>query len=191
MNGLAGSGERQGRRAAILKGGYGLSESLADLRSHLDGIYPYKFEFTGLSTLERYTHNALATPAYSLYTEKGRGEYLRDVVTERGPEYVPVLGPDGRRMDALYDASRGRRLVVIREYSARELSGPVAPPAKAWMDLVREVRLYHMPYMDEDIVSILDALKHRRMLTARDVDIVARRRKSTHARDLIGQVFEP
>lgn len=189
VDGLAGGRERQGRKAAILKGGYGLSENLAGLRSHLEGVYHYRFEFTGLSTLEMYTHNALATPAYSLYTEKGRGEYLRDVVTEHGPEYVPVLDPDGREMDAVYEASRGRHLVVIREYSARELSGPVAPPAKAWMDLVREVRLYHMPYMDEDMVSILDALKHRRMLTARDIDIVARRRKSAHARDLIGQVF--
>ena len=86
-------------------------------------------------------------------------------------------------------ASGDKRLVSVREYSESGLSGPVAPPAKAWMDLVREVRLHHLPYMEDDLAAILGALKRQRMLSLRDLDVIARRRKSGHARGLIEQVF--
>ena len=188
VDGLArGRGERTGR--AGLPAGYSLSENLAGLRSVLKDCYYDKFEFTGLSTLAPYTHNALASPVYSLYTERGRGEYLRDVIMDFGTGYVPLLDPDGRDMDMWRHASGGKHLVAVREYSASGLSGLVAPPAKAWMDLVREVRLHHMPYTEEDLAAILDMLKCLRMLSLRDLDIIARRRKSEHARGLIERVF--
>ena len=188
VDGLArGRGARIGR--AGLPAGYSLSENLAGLRSVLDDCYYDKFEFTGLSTLAPYTHNALASPVYSLYTERGHGEYLCDVIMDFGTGYVPLFDPDGRDMDMWRYASGDKRLVAVREYSAGELSGPVAPPAKAWMDLVREVRLHHMPYTEEDLAAILDMLKCQRMLSLRDLDVIARRRKSEHARGLIERVF--
>ena len=169
--------------------GYSLSRNLTKLLSVLEDCYFSKFEFTGLSTLARYTHNALASPAYSLYTEREHGEYLCDVIMDFATGYVPLFNPDGRDMDMWRYASGDKTLVVVREYSAGEISGPVAPPAKAWMDLVREVRLHHMPYMEEDLVAILDTLKYERMLALRDLEAIARRRKSGHARDLIEKVF--
>ena len=188
VDGLArGRGERTGR--AGLPAGYSLSENLAGLRSVLDDYYYNKFEFTGLSTLAPYTHNALASPVSSLYTEKNHGEYLCDVIMDFGTGYVPLFDPDGRDMDMWRYASGDKRLVAVREYSAGELSGPIAPPAKAWMDLVREVRLHHMPYTEEDLAAILDTLKCQRMLSLRDLDVIARRRKSEHARGLIERVF--
>ena len=189
VDGLA-SGKAAGAEAASPPAnGYSLSRSLTKLLSVLKNCYFDKFEFTGLSTLALYTHNALASPVYSLYTEREHGEYLCDVIMDYTTGYVPLFNPDGREIDMWRYASGDKRLVGVREYSAGELSGPVAPPAKAWMDLVREVRLHHMPYMEEDLVSILEKLKHRNMLALRDLDIIARRRKSRHARDLIEQVF--
>ena len=170
-------------------GGYSLSENLTGLLSVLEDCYFDKFEFTGLSTLAPYTSNALAPPVYSLYTEREHGEYLCDVIMDFCTGYVPLFNPDGRGIDMWRYASGDKRLVAVREYSAGELSGHVAPPAKAWMDLVREVRLHHMPYMEDDLASILDMLKSLRMLSLRDLDVIARRRKSGHARGLIEQVF--
>ena len=184
---VRGRGPRAGR--AGFPPGYSLSGNLVGLRSVLEDCYHGKFEFTGLSTLAPYTHNALASPVYSLYTERGHGEYLCDVIMDFGTGYVPLFDPDGRDIDMWRYASGEKRLVAVREYSAGELSGPIAPPAKAWMDLVREVRLHHMPYMEEDLAAILDMLKCQRMLSLRDLDVIARRRKSEHARGLIEQVF--
>ena len=189
VDGLASGKAAGGEAASPPANGYSLSRSLTKLLSVLKNCYFDKFEFTGLSTLALYTHNALASPVYSLYTERDHGEYLRDVIMEHAAGYVPLLEPDGRDVDMWRHASGDKRLVAVREYSASELSGPVAPPAKAWMDLVREVRLHHMPYMEEDLVSILENLRDRGMLALRDLDVIARRRKSRHARDLIEQVF--
>lgn len=189
VDGLA-RGRAAGKKAASPRAnGYALSRNLTKLRSVLEDCYFDKFEFTGLSTLALYTHNALASPVYSLYTERGHGEYLCDVIMDFATGYVPLFNPDGRDVDMWRYASGDKRLVAVREYSENELSGPIAPPAKAWMDLVREVRLHHMPYMEEDLVSILEKLKHQDMIALRDLDIIARRRKSRHARDLIEQVF--
>lgn len=189
VDGLARGRAPRAARPEPAAGGYSLSENLAKLRSVLEDCYYDKFEFTGLSTLVPYTHNALASPVYSLYTEREHGEYLCDVIMDFCTGYVPLFNPDGRDIDMWRYASGGKHLVAVREYSASELSGPIAPPAKAWMDLVREVRLHHMPYMEDDLASILDMLKCLRMLSLRDLDVIARRRKSEHARGLIEQVF--
>ena len=189
VDGLASGKAAGGEAASPPANEYSLSRNLTKLLAVLKNCYFDKFEFTGLSTLALYTHNALASPVYSLYTEREHGEYLRDIIMEHAAGYVPLLEPDGRDVDMWRHASGDKRLVAVREYSINELSGPVAPPAKAWMDLVREVRLHHMPYMEEDLVSILEKLKDRGMLALRDLDVIARRRKSRHARDLIEQVF--
>ena len=189
VDGLARGGAARPTPSDPAVNGYSLSRNLTKLLSVLEDCYFNKFEFTGLSTLARYTHNALASPAYSLYTEREHGEYLCDVIMDFATGYVPLFNPDGMDIDMWRYASGDKRLVVVREYSADELSGTIAPPAKAWMDLVREVRLYHLPYMEEDLVAILYMLKHERMLALRDLEAIARRRKSGHARDLIEQVF--
>lgn len=189
VDGLARGRAPRAAKPEPAAGGYSLSENLTGLLSVLEECYFDKFEFTGLSTLAPYTSNALASPVYSLYTERKHGEYLCDVIMDFCTGYVPLFNPDGRDIDMWRYASGDKRLVAVREYSAGELSGPVAPPAKAWMDLVREVRLHHMPYMEDDLAAILNALKSLQMLSLRDLDVIARRRKSGHARGLIEQVF--
>ena len=189
VDGLARGGAARPPPPDPAASGYSLSRNLTKLLSVLEDCYFSKFEFTGLSTLAPYTHNALASPAYSLYTESEHGEHLCDVIMDFATGYVPLFNPDGKDIDMWRYASGDKRLVVIREYSAGEISGPIAPPAKAWMDLVREVRHYHLPYMEEDLVAILYMLKRLRMLALCDLYAIARRRKSEHAYDLIRQVF--
>ena len=164
-----------GRRGAAAVG-YRLSRRLSGLGAALERRYEFVFEFSGLSTLEAYTHNVLGTPVYSLYTEKGQGAYLRDLVLEHDGDFVPVVGPKGDGMGALLDANRGRPFVAIREYAKSGLRRGLAPPAKAWMDLLREIRQYRMPILEEDLGAILVRLAERGMVARSDLEAVARRR---------------
>ena len=171
------------QRAAARRPGaaakYRLSRRLEGLGEILMRRYEFVFEFSGLSTLEGYTHNVLGTPIYSLYTEKGQGAYLRDLVLEHDNVLVPVVGPDGDGMGALLDANRGRPFVAIREYAKGGLRRGLAAPAKAWMDLLREVRYYHMPVLNEDLAAILLRLKDSGLVVRSDLESIARRRGRT------------
>ena len=169
---------------------YRLSPNLDDLRRHLGTYYPFKFAFSGLSTLVHYTHNALATPFYSLYTEKGQGRHLAEIVIGCGDSYAPLLNPVGDDLDLFFDLTRTRNVVAIREYAPGEIAGPLAPPARAWADLFREASRYRMPLMPEDLTATLEELRDRRLLGRRDLEAVLRRRgKHASARHILDQVF--
>lgn len=179
--------ERPPRAAA---GRYRISRRLKGLDEFLTRRYEFVFEFSGLSTLEEYTHNVLGTPIYSLYTEKGQGKYLRDLVTEHDDAIVPVVGPNGEGMGALLDANRGRPFVAIREYAKGGLRRGLAAPAKAWMDLLREVRYHHMPMLDEDLATILLRLKERGLVARSDLASIAKRRgKMSDPSRFVNEVF--
>lgn len=167
---------RAAGRAAAASNGYRLSRRLGRLGEFLARRYEFVYEFSGLSTLEEYAHNVLGTPIYSLYTEKGQGAYLRDLVTEHDSTLVPVVGPDGDSMGALLDANRGRPFVAIREYAKSGLRRGLAPPAKAWMDLLRESRYHHMPVLDEDLAAILLRLRERDLVGRSDLEAISKRR---------------
>lgn len=186
--GPAAEGRRQRRRAALA--GYRVSRRLEGLESFLAGRYEFALEFSGLSTLEWYTHNVLGTPIYSLYTEKGQGGYLRDLVMEHDGAFVPVVGPNGDAMRELLDANRGRPFVAIREYAKGGLRQGLAPPATAWMDLLREARLHHMPMLDEDLAAILMRLRERGLVDISELEAVAKRRgKMSDLREFADDVF--
>ena len=186
--GPAAEGRRQRRRAALA--GYRVSRRLEGLESFLAGRYEIALEFSGLSTLEWYTHNVIGTPIYSLYTEKGQGGYLRDLVMEHDGAFVPVVGPNGDAMRELLDANRGRPFVAIREYAKGGLRQGLAPPATAWMDLLREARLHHMPMLDEDLAAILMRLRERGLVDISELEAVAKRRgKMSDLREFADDVF--
>ena len=169
---------------------YRLSHNLDDLRRHLDIYYPFKFAFSGLSTLVHYTHNALATPFYSLYTEKGQGRHLAETVIGCGDSYAPLLNPVGDDLDLFFDLTRTKNVVVIREYAPGEIAGPLAPPARAWADLFREVSRYRMPLMPEDLLATLEELRDRRLLDKGALMAVLRRRgKHASVQNILEQVF--
>ena len=177
-------------RSGAASVGYRLSRHLKGLGVFLERRYEFVYEFSGLSTLEEYAHNVIGTPIYSLYTEKGQGAYLRDLVTEHDGTFVPVVGPDGDGMRTLLDANRGRPFVAIREYARNSLRHGLASPAKAWMDLLREARYHRMPVLREDLAEILLRLKERGLVERSGLEAVARRRgKMAELREFADEVF--
>lgn len=182
----AGSG-----RLKAASNGYRLSRRLEGLGEFLARRYEFVYEFSGLSTLEEYAHNVLGTPIYSLYTEKGQGAYLRDLVIEHDSDFVTALGPNGDGMGPLLDANRGRPFVAIREYARGGLRRGLAAPAKAWMDLLREVRHYHMPVLDEDLAAILLRLKERGLVGRSDLEAISKRRgRASDPGEFVDGVFD-
>ena len=169
---------------------YCLSRNLDDLHKHLDVYYPFKFVFSGLSTLVHYTHNALATPFYSLYTEKGQGRHLAEAIIGCSDSYAPLLNPVGDDLDIFFDLTRTKNVIVVREYAPREITGPLASPARAWADLFREASRYRMPLMSEDLLATLEELRDRHLLDRDDLEAVLRRRgKRGGAQDILERVF--
>ena len=190
IEGWTGQGGRQ-PAAATGSVEYRLSPNLDDLHRHLKIYYPFKFAFSGLSTLVHYTHNALATPFYSLYTEKGQGRNLAEAAIGCGDGYAPLLNPVGDDLDIFFDLTRAKHVIVIREYASREIAGPLAPPARAWLDLFREIARYRMPLSPEDLSSTLEELRDRHLLVKSDLlPILKRRGTQDRAMSIIEQVFE-
>lgn len=178
-------------RLKAASNGYRLSRRLEGLGEFLARRYEFVFEFSGLSTLEEYAHNVLGTPIYSLYTEKGQGAYLRDLVIEHDSDFVTVLGPNGDGMGSLLDANRGRPFVAIREYARGGLRRGLAAPAKAWMDLLREVRHYHMPVLNEDLAAILLRLRERGLVGRSDLEAISKRRgRASDPGEFVDGVFD-
>lgn len=191
---IIGGWDRAGAALPAAKGAaareYRLSPCLEELHSFLGVHYPHKFAFTGLSTLASYTHNALASPFYSLYTEKRQGRQLADTILKCGSRYAPLISPVGGDLDLLFDLASPKDMVVIREYAPSEIAGPLAPPARAWADLFREVSRYRMPLMPEDLSATLEELRDRRLLDRRALESVLRRRgRPGRAQAIVEQVF--
>ena len=187
---LASAKQPAAAEAAAAAREYRLSPGLDDLHSFLEVHYPHRFAFTGLSTLARYTHNILATPFYSLYTEKGQGRHLADTIFKCRGRYAPVINPVGSDLDLFFDLARPKHVIVIREYAPSEIAGPLAPPARAWADLFREASRYRMPLMPEDLSATLEGLRDRRLLDRRGLESVMRRRgRPDKAQAIMEQVF--
>ena len=168
---------------------YRLAPDLEGLYSFLNIHYPFKFTFSGLSTLLDYTHNALGHPFYSLYTEKSQGGNLLDAIFKCG-DYAPLLDPVGDDLGAILSLAGSRPIIAVREFPLGEIAAPLAPPARAWLDLFREVSRYRMPLMPEDLSSTLEGLRDRRLLAKEDLVAVLRRRgKRNAAMSIIERVF--
>lgn len=169
---------------------YRLAPALEDPYSFLNVRYPFKFTFSGLSTLLDYTHNALGCPFYSLYTEKPHGGHLLDATFKCGGDYAPLLDPVGDDPKTFFGAARSMSIVSVREFPQSEITAPLAPPARAWLDLFREVSRYRMPLIPEDLSSTLEGLHDRRLLAKDElVPILRRRGKQDTAMSIIRQVF--
>ena len=89
-----------------------------------------------------------------------------------------------------FDVTRAKDVIVIREYAPSQIAFPVAPPARAWADLFREVTCYRMPLTSEDLRATLEELRDRRLLVRRDLEAVLRRRgKRGNAQGILEQAF--
>ena len=139
---------------------YGLAKSLLGLHDHLEGRFAPKFQFTGLSTLAPYLHNAYDRLVYSIVAERGAAQYLADTIDEFDDDrFVTIPKPKPSDVKAVLEFSKKTDLVVVRE--SADVRQSVAPPEKAWADLFSEFRRGVIPISENEIAEVLEQMEER------------------------------
>ena len=133
---------------------YRLSGDLADVSDYLDENYDFKFQFTAMSTLSRFSHHLLGTTIYTIHTVPGKGEYLVDLITKKfGDMFMTVNSPDASTLSKILRSSQMKKIIIVREYA--EIKGStVASPEKAWVDLANEIFTRKIPLSDNELKKI-------------------------------------
>ena len=153
---------------------YTLQPELVDLHDYLREVFPHRFQFTGLSTLAPFLHNAHRTLAYGIQTETGTGQELLEAITGHGKDHAILLDPGPELLLAHLERAGDPFVLVIREHSER-LAYTLASPEKAWLDLSIEVESGAAPYEGE-LVYILDDLLELGLVRPPKLASLAKRR---------------
>ena len=162
------------RQAPVPLPYYTLQPELVDLHDYLREAFPHRFQFTGLSTLTPFLHNAHHTLTYNVQTETGTGQELLETIARHGKSGRPLLNPSPELLSTYLEGTGDRSVIVIREHSER-LTYTWASPEKAWLDLYIEVESGAAPYGGE-LVYILDDLLERDLIRPSRLRSLAKRR---------------
>ena len=138
--------------------GYGLASELVEMHDLVCERFADPFQFTALSTLSGFLHNEYARMPYHVFTERGRGERLCDLLRKHwSGEFVVLLNPGTAEARTAMDVSDKDKFIVIREFAA-PASGTWAGPAKAWLDLASECKKAWMAGYRDELAGILERL---------------------------------
>ncbi|MDE0266266.1 MAG: ATP-binding protein [Thaumarchaeota archaeon] len=162
---------------AVLTPAYSPAGELVDLHGHLTDAIRHGFQFTGLSTLAPFLHNAYGKMIYVIHTVPGAGQQVLEAVQDHAGGFVALLEPKPAEVDAVLGISGvGSRLIIIREYAERPAT-TWAPPEKAWLDLYSEVRRGTLTMYGDELDGILSELLRSGLASEKKLRSLARRRK--------------
>ena len=158
---------------------YGLYGDIIEVHDYLKENLPMKFQFTALSTLRPHLHNVLGRAVYTVHTMPGSGEDAAGLIMDRfGDEIVAADRPSREVIIAMFNKERTRTLVAVREYM--NIPGPtVAPPAKAFVDLIIEKDVHKSLIRDDEPRMVLYSLLRHGLVDLDEVRRQARRVKQT------------
>ena len=172
----AGKPRPREERPAILPS-YSLAGELVDLHDFLKDRFPRPFQFTLLSTLSPFLHNAYNAMIYHIHTVRGAGQELHDVILDYGGDDIHVLHePDGTELKAVIGMQSAHKIIVIRE-RAESLASTWSRPEKAWLDLHHEIVRKKLPLYHDELSAILDAICGAKLASPTRIRSIARRRK--------------
>lgn len=162
---------------------YGLAAELVEVHDFVSERFGDPFQFTALSTLARFLHNAYARMPYHLVTEKGRAERLHDLVGGHwGDEFTVLLNPGEIEARTAMNVSDKGQFIIVREF-ARPVSGTWADPAKAWLDLAVECRRGWMAGYRQELGGILEGLLDRGLVEEGRIRSAAKNRRMSKVVD--------
>ena len=158
---------------------YGLYGDIIEAHDYLKENLPMKFQFTALSTLRPHLHNVLGRAVYTVHTMPGSGEDAAGLIMDRfGDEIVAADRPSREVICAMFNKERTRTVVAVREYM--NIPGPsVAPPAKAFVDLIIEKDVHKSLIRDDEPRMVLYSLLRHGLVDLDEVRRQARRVKQT------------
>ena len=164
---------RRAQEAIILPEKYSLVAELLDLHDHLKEGFEFGFQFTALSTLSPFLHNAYRTTTYNLETVRGAGQLLHDMILDyAGGRFRVFLNPRSEQAK-LMKLSEGERFIIIREFS-RTPTATWASPAKAWADMLAEMRRDTLQISDDEPGNVLDYMLESDLVKEEKVRAAAR-----------------
>lgn len=164
------------RRSPVIPG-YGLAAELVEVHDFVGERFGDPFQFTALSTLAGFLHNAYARMPYHLFTERGLGERLHDLVGGHwGDEFTVLLNPGEIEARTALDVSGKDRFIIVREF-ARPVSETWADPAKAWLDLAAECRRGWMAGYRHELAGILSGLLESGLVKESRIRAAAKNRR--------------
>ncbi len=167
------------RRRGPVAPGYSLDSSLVWLHDFLAERFSHPFQFTGMSTLAPFLHNAYAVMVYSVQTARGSGAELHAMAARKagaGSGTVVLHEPGRGEMAAAADLSRGKSIVVVRE-RAEYPATTWASPEKAWLDLVSEVECKGIGLYHDELAPMLAYLVAANHVDVGRLEALARRRR--------------
>lgn len=163
-------------RGGYVAPGYSLAEELLGMHDLLADRFPHHFQFTGLSTLHSFLHNAYNVIVYSLHAQRGTGEELVSVASSCRRDFTLLHEPDRSEMGAAVRMTGSKPIVVIREYAERP-SGTWAEPAKAWLDLHHEVERRGTRIYADELFPMLTRLTELGLVDRDRLESLASRRR--------------
>ena len=166
-----------GSSDAVPTPAYSPVSELVDLHGHLADAIKHGFQFTGLSTLAPFLHNAYGKMVYVIHTVPGVGQQILEAVQDHAEGFVALLEPKPAEVEAVLGISDvGSRLIIIREYAERPAT-TWAPPEKAWLDLYSEVRRGALTMYGDELDGILSELLGSGLASEKRLRSLAGRRK--------------
>ena len=172
-----GSGEPRYRKSTMpYLPGYGINDELVEVHDLVCEKFGARFQFTALSTLRAHLHN-LRRPVYTVHAPPGMGDLLARIVSdETGDDMVATANPSAETVEALLNLRRTRSVLAVREYAT--IHGPsIAPPEKAYVDLVGEATVHKMPISDDQLRRVYASMKRHGLTRTDRMETCARAAK--------------
>jgi hypothetical protein len=137
---------------------YSLVDDLIDLHDFLKEKFGEPFQFTALSTLSPFLHNAMNRMVYTVHTIKGAGQRLQDLIRDFDKEnnFTVLLNPKLQELMLAMDVT-SKNYLIIREYTEKPTT-TWAVPEKAWLDLFTEIYANKIPIAQEELGMIFENL---------------------------------
>ena len=155
---------------------YSLSSDLVNLHDFLKEKFEHRFQFTGLSTLYSFLQNAYSKIIYTIYTIKGSGQQLHDLIMDYPDnEFTVLLNPKSLEIKTALEVSDKQKFIVIREYAEKPTTD-WALPEKAWIDLYTEIIKHQIPFSKDELFVILDGLIENNLIDKTKLKSIARHR---------------
>lgn len=147
---------------------YSLSDDLIELHEFLKEKFGDPFQFTALSTLTPFLHNAMNRTIYTIHTIRGAGERLQNLIREfdKDKSLIVLLNPKEPDLVLAMDLSTKKNCLVIREYAEKPTT-TWAIPEKAWLDLYTEVHTNKILIPREEVGMIFESLVDNNLIDAR------------------------
>ena len=185
-----GGGEPRSREpSARYPPGYGIDNELVEAHELVREKFGARFQFTALSTLRVHLHN-LRRPVYTVHVPPGTGGLLAGIVCDgMGESVAAAANPSAETVEALLSLSRVGAVLAVREYA--HIRGPsIAPPEKAYVDLVGEATVHKMPISDDQLRKVYASMNRRGLTSPDRMEACARAAKRvSRIKSIIGGEF--